>query len=78
MGSHAAEKSLGAPAGQFLVRRFTEIFPSGHPLRNARHIEGDELRKMATKIELKTTEGEKRVSVSVQAIQEDGEGLAEA
>ena len=75
MVSPAAEKFLGAPAGQFLGRRLTEIFPIGHPLRDALHIEGDELREIAAEIELKTTEGEKRVSVSVQAIQEDGERM---
>ena len=53
----------------------TEIFPIGYPLRDALHIEGDELREIAAEIELKTTQGEKRVSVSVQAIQEDGERM---
>ena len=75
MVSPAAEKFLGAPAGQFLGRRVTEIFPIGHPLRDALHIDGDELREIAAEIELKTAEGEKRVSVSVQAIQEDGERM---
>jgi PAS domain S-box-containing protein len=75
MVSPAAEKFLGAPAGQFLGRRVTEIFPIGHPLRDALHIEGDELREVAAETELKTAEGEKRVSVSVQAIQEDGERM---
>ncbi len=75
MVSPAAEKFLGAPAGQFLGRRVTEIFPVGHPLRGALHFEGDELREVAAEIELKTTEGEKRVSVSVQSIQEDGERM---
>jgi PAS domain S-box-containing protein len=75
MVSPAAEKFLGAPAGQFLGRRVTEIFPIGHPLREALHLEGDELRELAAEIELKTTEGGKRVSVTVQAIQEDGERM---
>src|ERR1700730_12852359 len=75
MISPAAEKFLGAPAGQFLGRRVTEIFPMGHPLRDALHLEGDELRELAAEIELKTTAGEKRVSVTVQAIQEDGERM---
>jgi PAS domain S-box-containing protein len=75
MVSPAAEKFLGAPAGQFLGRRVTEIFPIGHPLRDALHLEGDELRELAGEIELKTAEGEKRVSVTVQAIQEDGERM---
>lgn len=75
MVSPAAEKFLGAPAGQFLGRRVTEIFPVGHPLRNALHIEGDELVEVAAETELKTSAGEKRVGVSVQAIQEDGERM---
>jgi PAS domain S-box-containing protein len=75
MVSPAAEKFLGAPAGQFLGRRVTEIFPIGHPLRDALRIDGDELREIAAEIELKTAEGEKRVSVSVQAIHEDGERM---
>jgi len=75
MVSPAAEKFLGAPAGQFLGRRVTDIFPMGHPLRDALHLEGDELRELAAEIELKTAEGEKRVSVTVQAIQEDGERM---
>ncbi|HMD40468.1 MAG TPA: ATP-binding protein [Candidatus Acidoferrum sp.] len=75
MVSPAAEKFLGAPAGQFLGRRVTEIFPIGHPLREALHIEGDELLEVAAETELKTTEGDRRVSVSVQAIQEDGERM---
>ncbi|HTQ61513.1 MAG TPA: ATP-binding protein [Candidatus Solibacter sp.] len=75
MVSPAAEKFLGAPAGQFLGRRVTEIFPAGHPLHSALHIDGDELQEIAAEIELNTAEGERRVGVSVQAIQEDGERM---
>ncbi len=75
MISPAAEKFLGAPAGQFLGRRVTEIFPPGHPLHEPLHIESDELSEVAAEIELETSEGPKRVSVSVQAIQEDGERM---
>ncbi len=75
MISPAAEKFLGAPAGHFLGRRATEIFPPGHPLREALHIESDELREVAAETELETSEGAMRVSVSVQAIQEDGERM---
>src|SRR5205814_1172505 len=73
--SPAAEKFLGEPAGQFLGRRVTEIFPPGHPLHEALHIESDELSEVAAETELETSEGPKRVSVSVQAIQEDGERM---
>jgi len=75
MISPAAEKFLGAPAGHFLGKRVTEIFPGGHPLHEAMHIESDELSEVAAEIELETSEGPKRVSVSVQAIQEDGERM---
>ena len=75
MISPAAEKFLGAPAGHFLGRRVTEIFPLGHPLRDALRIESDELSEVAAETELETSEGPKRVSVSVQAIQEDGERM---
>jgi PAS domain S-box-containing protein len=75
MISPAAEKFLGAPAGQFLGRRVTEIFPPGHPLHDALHVESDELSEVAAETELLTSEGPRRVSVSVQAIQEAGERM---
>src|SRR5229473_2070950 len=50
MISPAAEKFLGAPAGQFLGRRVTEIFPPGHPLHEPLHIEGDELSEVAHEV----------------------------
>jgi len=75
MISPAAEKFLGAPAGQFLGRRVTEIFPPGHPLHEPLHIESDELSEVAAETELETSEGPKRISVTVQAIQEDGERM---
>src|SRR6516165_3700644 len=75
MVSPAAEKFLGAPASEFLGRRVTEIFPPGHPLRNALHIESDELSEITAEADLTTSEGPKRVNVSVQAIQEAGERM---
>jgi len=75
MVSPAAEKFLGAPAGQFLGRRVTEIFPQDHPLRQALHLEGDAFRETAAETELKTVGGVRRVGVSVQAIHEDGEQM---
>src|SRR6201987_4170986 len=75
MVSPAAGNFLGAPAGHFLGRRVTDIFPEGHPLRQALHLEGDELRETAAETELQTLEGRRRVGVSVQAIQENGEQM---
>ena len=76
MISPAAEKFLGAQSGQLLGRRVTEIFPAGHPLRDALHLtEGDEFSEVASETELQTADGPKRVGISVQAIQEDGERM---
>ena len=75
MVSPAAEKFLGAPAGHFLGRRVTDIFPADHPLRQALHLEGEELSEIAAETELETSEGTRRVSVSVQAIHEGGEKM---
>lgn len=75
MVSPAAEKFLGAPASEFLGRRVTDIFPPGHPLRDALHIDGDELSEITAEADLESSEGPKRVNVSVQAIQEAGERI---
>src|ERR1700732_4609962 len=75
MVSPAAEKFLGAPARHFLGRRVNEIFPAGHPLHEVLQVQGDEFSEIAAETDLETIEGPKRVSVSVQAIQEDGERM---
>jgi PAS domain S-box-containing protein len=75
MVSPAAEKFLGAPPGHFLGRRVNEIFPVGHPLHDVLRVEGDYLNEVAAETDLETKEGTKRVSVNVQAIQEDGERM---
>jgi PAS domain S-box-containing protein len=75
MVSPSAEKFLGAPAGHFLGRRVAEIFPIGHPLHQVLQVQGDELSEIAAETDLQTIEGPKRVSVSVQSIQEDGERM---
>jgi PAS domain S-box-containing protein len=75
MVSPAAEKFLGAPASNFLGRRVTDIFPPGHPLYEALRLEGDEFHEVASETELETLEGRKRISVSVQEIQEAGEHM---
>jgi PAS domain S-box-containing protein len=75
MVSPAAEKFLGAPAGHFLGRRVHDIFPVGHPLHDVLQVQGDELREIAAETDLETIQGPKRVRVSVQAIQEDGERM---
>ena len=75
MVSPAAEKFLGAPPGHFLGRRVNEIFPVGHPLHEVLRVEGDYLNEIAAETDLETKEGTRRVSVNVQAIQENGEHM---
>jgi PAS domain S-box-containing protein len=75
MVSPAAEKFLGAPSSHFLGRRVTDIFPPGHPLYEALHLDGDVFHEVASETELETQEGRKRISVSVQEIQEAGEHM---
>jgi len=71
--SPAAEKFLGAPAGEFMGRLAEEIFPAQHPLRQALRIEGGQFASVAaTEVEIETEQGLKRVGVSVQPVEEDG------
>ena len=75
MVSPAAEKFLGAPASNFLGRRVTDIFPPGHPLYEALRLEGDEFHEVASETEVETVEGKKRIGVTVQEIQGEGESM---
>jgi PAS domain S-box-containing protein len=75
MVSPSAEKFLGAPASQFMGRPASEIFPPGHPLHEVLLMDGDEFLEIAAETDLETIEGPKRVSVSVQTVQEDGERM---
>ncbi|HUL35146.1 MAG TPA: ATP-binding protein [Candidatus Eisenbacteria bacterium] len=75
MISPAAEKFLGAPAAEFLGRRVTDIFPPGHPLFEALHLDGEQFTEIASETEVDTVEGRKRVGVSVQEIQGAGERM---
>ena len=75
MVSPAAEKFLGAPAADFLGRRVTDIFPPGHPLFEALHLDGDQLTEGASETEVYTAEGSRRVGVSVQEIQGAGDRM---
>jgi PAS domain S-box-containing protein len=75
MVSPAAEKFLGAPASTFLGKRINDIFPPDHPLHEVLQIHGDELSEVAAETDLQTIEGPRRVGVSVQGIQENGDRM---
>jgi PAS domain S-box-containing protein len=75
MVSPAAERFLGAPASHFLGKKVTDIFPAGHPMYEALHLEGGELQDIATETDLETQDGPKRISIGVQEIQGAGERM---
>src|SRR5271165_4359090 len=75
MVSPAAEKFLGAPASHFLGKKVTDIFPAGHAMYEALHLEGGELQDVAAETELETLNGPKRISIGVQEIEGAGERM---
>lgn len=75
MISPAAEKFLGAPASKFLGRKVTEMFPADHALYDALHLAEGGLHEVAAETEMETSEGKKRLGVSVQEIQGAGERM---
>jgi len=69
--SPAVEKFLGAKPEALLGRRVSEIFPAGHPLRQALRIQGDELEPAdAVEVQLDGASAMRRVGLSVQVINE--------
>jgi PAS domain S-box-containing protein len=73
MVSPAAEKFLGASASGFLGRRAEEIFPPESTLRQALRLNGQQFETVAAaEAQIETPQGPRRVSVSVQPIEEGG------
>ena len=74
--SPSAEKFLGATAAGMMGRRVGEIFPFGHPLRDALKIEGDGIQSVnAAEVQLDSLAGPRRVGVTVQHIREKGKSM---
>jgi len=73
MVSPAAEKFLGSSAREFLGRRVEEVFPPESALRKALRLNGQHFETVAAaEAQIETAQGLKRVSVSVQPIEEGG------
>src|SRR5437879_5670540 len=77
MVSPAVEKFLGVPADALLGRPADEIFPAGHPLRQALRLEGNQFAPVAAaEVVLNGASGadpgasgsERRVGLSVQVL----------
>lgn len=74
--SPSVERYLGTPADQLRGKTVSEIFPSGHPAREALRIEGEEIEPVeAADITLDNPGGPERVGLTVQVIREHGERM---
>jgi PAS domain S-box-containing protein len=71
--SPSVEKFLGGRPEELSGKRVSEIFPPGHPFREALSISGEEIAPVEkTEAVLNGREGSRRVGLSVQAIREHG------
>ncbi|HEV3254035.1 MAG TPA: ATP-binding protein [Candidatus Acidoferrales bacterium] len=71
--SPSAGKFLDAPPDDLLGRTAGEIFPEGHPLRGALHMESKQIESgEAVEVRLETAGGTRRVSAGAQVISEQG------
>ena len=74
--SPSAEKFLSATAAGMMGRRVGEIFPFGHPLRDALKIEGDRIQPVnAVEVQLDSLAGPRRFAVTAQPIHEKGKSM---
>src|ERR1700684_4236380 len=71
--SPTVEKFLGDRPQDLRGRRMSEIFPKGHPIREALGIEGDKVDSIENaEITLEGLQGSQRIGVSAQVIREHG------
>ena len=75
MVSPAAEKFLGAPSEHISRQAHQRYLSAGSSAHEVLQLHGDELAEIAAETDLQTIEGPRRVSVSVQGIQEDGDRM---
>lgn len=74
--SPSAAKFLLAGSNSLLGRRAGEIFPHGHPLRQALYIEADQIRPVdSAEVRLDNPAGPRRVGASAQVIREKGKRM---
>jgi PAS domain S-box-containing protein len=71
--SPSVRNFLGERVGELRGRTVSEIFPEGHPVREALHISGDEIEPVDGKeAVLEGNNGPQRIGISAQAIREHG------
>jgi PAS domain S-box-containing protein len=71
--SPSVEKFLGGRPEELRGRRASEIFPPGHPIRNALRIEGNEIQPIeGAEVTLAGPSGPQKVGLNAQAVREHG------
>ncbi len=71
--SPSVEKFLGVPPEELRGRRASEIFPGGHPMREALGIRGDQIGLVDNaEVTLEGPNGPQRIGLSAQVIREHG------
>ncbi|MFZ3330060.1 MAG: ATP-binding protein [Candidatus Acidiferrales bacterium] len=71
--SPSVEKFLGVPPEELRGRRASEIFPAGHPMREALGIRGDQIGVVENaEVTLDGPNGPQRIGLSAQVIREHG------
>jgi PAS domain S-box-containing protein len=71
--SPSVAKFLGGQAEELRGRRINEIFPAGHPIREALRMQGNEIEPMeGREVRMERSSGPQRIGVSVQVIREHG------
>ncbi|MGC2293563.1 MAG: ATP-binding protein [Candidatus Acidiferrales bacterium] len=71
--SPSVEKFLGVPPEELRGRRASEIFPAGHPMRDALGIRGDQIGLVDNaEVTLDGPNGPQRIGLSAQVIREHG------
>jgi PAS domain S-box-containing protein len=71
--SPSVEKFLGVPPEELRGRRASEIFPAGHPMREALGIHGDQIGLVDNaEVTLDGPNGPQRIGLSAQVIREHG------
>ena len=71
--SPSVAKFLDGQADELRGRRINEIFPAGHPIREALRMQGNEIEPMeGREVRMERSTGPQRIGVSVQVIREHG------
>jgi signal transduction histidine kinase len=75
--SPLVENFLAGRPNELLGRRASEIFPPGHPIHDALHLQGDEIEPVeGAEVSLEGGAGPRRIGLTAQVIREHGQRTA--